>query len=72
MSCSAVLTIQNTNIMKGYASLGKPIMKYETALPGITDKSPIAEVVRSAKNVASTETVLFALSCLNRALARLR
>ena len=35
-------------------------------------RSPIADNVSSAQKAASTEYVLFALSCLNRALALLK
>jgi hypothetical protein len=66
------LTTQKISIMKGNVELGKPAMKYAIAVPGIKVKRPIAVVVRSAKNTASTETVLLALSCLNSALPRLR
>ena len=58
--------------MKRKESSGKPIMKYATAVPGIKVRSPIADDVSSAQKAASTEYVLFALSCLNRALALLK
>lgn len=47
-------------------------MKYEIMDPGIKEISPIGVDVISAKKAASTEYVLFALSCLNRALALLK
>ena len=58
--------------MKRKESEGKPIMKYATAVPGMKVRSPIADDVSSAQKAASTEYVLFALSCLNRALALLK
>ena len=47
-------------------------MKYEIMDPGIKEISPIGVDVISAQKAASTEYVLFALSCLNRALALLK
>lgn len=47
-------------------------MKYEIMDPGMKEISPIGVDVISAQKAASTEYVLFALSCLNRALALLK
>jgi hypothetical protein len=47
-------------------------MKYATAVPGMKVRSATVDTVSSAKKAASTEYVLFALSCLNRALALLK
>lgn len=57
-----LLTSQYNMIRKGYDSLGKPIMKYVTVIPGITVRSPIEVVVSSARKAADTEYVLFAFS----------
>lgn len=67
------LTTQNMNRQKGYASLGNPIMKYVIAVAGtIVIKTADEVKIRSARKAASTEYVLFDLSCLNNALALLR
>ena len=47
-------------------------MKYEIMVPGMKQIRPMGVVVSSAAKAGSTEYVLFALSCLNRALPLLK
>ena len=62
MDVTNLLTIQYNKIKNGNDSLGKPIMKYVTVMPGMTVRRPMEVVVSSARNAASTEYVLFAFS----------
>lgn len=56
----------------GYASTGRPIMKYAIVDPGTMIPLPTHALVISAKNAGNTLYALFALSCLNKATSRLR